>query len=98
MKKRYNYRTFNYIIDLNERGYFHAHIENSESENIVFSFSNENEEEDENGNTIMVYGSLWLIEDGFINNIEDLRGIKKYLVNQKIMTNLDELVLVGSIR
>jgi hypothetical protein len=60
-------------IDLDERGWFKAHVEN-QSGKMVFEFSNEDEETgwpSEDG--------LWLVEDGFMRHGRDADGLLNYL-------------------
>jgi hypothetical protein len=65
---------FYYIIDLNERGSFRAHVEDS-SDNIIFEISNDDSED----------GSLWIVEDGFMKHIDDVAGLEEYLKELEII-------------
>ena len=61
------------VVDLDERGWFKAHVENRNGK-TVFQFSNEDEETgwpSEHG--------LWLVEDGFMRHGRDTDGLLKYL-------------------
>ena len=61
------------VIDLDERGWFKAHVENRNGK-TVFEFSNEDEEAgwpNERG--------LWLVEDGFMRHGRDIAGLLDYL-------------------
>ncbi|GIK44953.1 MAG: hypothetical protein BroJett012_08560 [Betaproteobacteria bacterium] len=60
-----------YVIDLDERGLFKAHVENQNGKEI-FSLSNE----DEGG---WPGGDLDLIEDGYMRHARDVRGLHEYL-------------------
>lgn len=73
---------YRYVIDLNERGIFQAHVEHEDGE-IVFKFSNleDGEEQEE----------LWIVADGFMENIEDLSGLHKCLIDLGIIPELSDL-------
>ncbi|MDK9702481.1 MAG: hypothetical protein OEL20_05025 [Sulfuritalea sp.] len=61
------------VVDLDERGSFCAHVENTNGK-TVFQFSNEDEETgwpSEEG--------LWLVEDGFMKHARDIDGLHDYL-------------------
>lgn len=61
------------IVDLDERGWFKAHVENQNGKTI-YRFSNEDEETgwpSEDG--------LWIVEDGFMRHGRDSHGLLKYL-------------------
>ena len=60
------------VVDLDERGWFKAHVENQNGK-AVFQFSNEDETgwPSEDG--------LWLIEDGFMRHGRDSDGLLNYL-------------------
>jgi hypothetical protein len=90
MRKQYDY-----IIDLNERGYFNAHVENSKTGKVVTSFSNENERIDDEGNIYTEYGEIWLVEDGYMKNINDVNGLYEYLVEMEVIEKDAELNFVG---
>ncbi len=59
------------IVDLDERGWFKAHVENQNGKTI-FEFSNE-----ETGWPSK--DGLWLIEDGFMRHGRDIHGLLEYL-------------------
>lgn len=61
------------VIDLDERGWFKAHVENQNGK-TVFQFSNEDEET----GWPSEYG-LWLVEDGFMRHGRDTDGLLTYL-------------------
>lgn len=79
---------YKYMIDLNERGSFRAHVEDPDG-NSVFTFSNE-EKDEETGQ--ISEGPLWLVEDGFMKNISDLAGLKEYCVEHDFMPEKSKLV------
>ena len=60
-----------YVVDLNERGWFKAYVENQNGKEI-FSLSNE----DEGG---WPGGNLDLVEDGYMRHARDVRGLHEYL-------------------
>lgn len=60
------------VVDLDERGWFKAHVE-SQNGKTVFQFSNE----DETGWPSQ--DGLWLIEDGFMRHGRDTDGLLSYL-------------------
>lgn len=60
-----------YVIDLDERGLFKAHVENQNGKEI-FTLSNE----DEGG---WPGGNLGLVEDGYMRHAHDVRGLHEYL-------------------
>ena len=57
-----------YIVDLDERGYYNAHVED-EFDNIVYEISNEYYNEELNQTW---YGPIWLIEDGYMKDTYDI--------------------------
>ncbi len=75
---------FNYVIDLDERGSFSAHVEDQAGKS-VFSFNNEVEMWDEETEEwYHIDGELWLVEDGFMNNIHDVDGLCEYLIQMGV--------------
>ena len=78
---------YNYIVDLDERGMFHAHVED-ENENIVYSISNENPVyDDETGEEIgSEYGVLQPVQDGFMKHSEDVDGLESYLIDMGVIS------------
>jgi len=68
---------YTYVIDLNERGRFLAHVDN-DRERTVFTLSNEDGQES-------CGGALWMIEDGFMRHIHDVEGLEQYLKSIGIM-------------
>jgi hypothetical protein len=71
---------YQYIIDLNERGYFQAHVEDP-SGKVVFEMSNE--EIDAEGN--ITYGEVWLTEAGYMKHITDVDGLEVYLKQMEVI-------------
>lgn len=69
-----------YVIDLDERGYFNAHVENSNGK-LIYDLSNENESED----GCVIYGELWLVEAGYMNHCKDVSGLHAYLKEMGIV-------------
>lgn len=74
-----NFREYFYIIDLDERGEFRAHVEEKHTGKIVFSFSS-----DENG--------LEIVQDGFMKHTEDTDGLELYLKDLKIIPEFSAIV------
>ena len=75
-----------YVIDLDERGYFSAHVTDAKTEQkIIFQFNNYDSEN----------GELWLVEDGFIKHTEDVNGLFHYLVDMDILDSDDKLMFRG---
>lgn len=60
-----------YVVDLDERGWFKAHVENENGKDI-FTLSNE----DEGG---WPGGDLDLVVDGYMRHARDVRGLHDYL-------------------
>jgi hypothetical protein len=85
-----NYKPiYSYVIDLNERGSFRAHVEDYKGE-TVYEVSNENlkdaeEEEYEDG-------ELWLVADGFMRHAEDVAGLSRYLQDMGTIPKGSEIV------
>ena len=67
-------RIFGWIIDLNERRCFRAHVEDADG-SIVFFCSNEDVDEDDN----VAFGELWLTVDGFMRHTKDVARLTEYL-------------------
>lgn len=72
---------FYYVIDLNERGSFQAHVENNSGDEIWSVDESEME---------------MLIEDGFLKNTHDVDGIKTYLLQQGLLPEDVELEIVDN--
>ena len=68
------------VVDLDERGWFKAHVENSNGRS-VFQFSNERDD-----GSPMKESGLWLVEDGFMRHGRDTDGLLKYLRSMQIAT------------
>lgn len=67
-------KRFFYVVDMNERGTFSCHVENSNGK-IVWSASTDDSED----------GQFWPVEDGFMDNTEDTIGLEKYLKSIHLM-------------
>jgi len=80
-----------YIIDLNERDYFNAHVEEEKTGKLVFDFSNETM--DEEGNTS--FNEISMIEDGFMKHIKDTDSLQDYLVEMKVIPEDSTIKFVG---
>jgi len=80
-------QTYHFIIDLNERGIFKAHVEHSETGDVIFDITNE----DEDGNT----EPLWIVEDGFMKNAQDMSGLETYLNDIGLIGSIDEIIYKG---
>jgi hypothetical protein len=80
-----------YLIDLDERGSFRAHVEDAKTGKVVFQFSNEEEEEvldDEGEPTGEVHtfdGEISMVRDGYMKHGEDIVGLEEYLIDMKII-------------
>ena len=62
-------RCYGWVIDLDERGIFRAHLEN-ESGRTLFSLDNESSPD----------GAVDLVTDGFLRHGRDTEGLREYLV------------------
>ena len=80
-----------YVIDLNERSYYNAHVED-EKGNIIEDITNEfyDEETEEYS-----YPGVWLVEDGYMKNLQDMDGLFKFLVSTGQLNSDDELIFRG---
>jgi hypothetical protein len=68
-------------VDLDERGMFHAHVEDEDG-TVVFELSNENEVLNNQGQvTGREYGALWLVEAGYMKHRTDVDGLQGYLIH-----------------
>jgi len=90
-----NIYDYEYRIDLNERGYYNAHVEETKTGKIIFTVSNEQEYEDENGDIVIEYGNISLVEDGYMKHGEDMRGLENYLTDMKIIPEYSNIKFVG---
>lgn len=79
--------TYYYVVDLDERGIYKSHVEHSETGKVIFELSNE----DEDGND----EPLWIIEDGFMKNIQDMDGLHDCLCGNDILNPEDEIIYKG---
>jgi hypothetical protein len=73
--------TFEYYINLDERGSFYADVRNEQG-NTVFEIHSDDEEN----------GAIWLIDAGYMRHTEDLQGLADYLIQAGIMRKDDKLV------
>lgn len=73
---------FVYVIDLDERGSFRAHVEDSAG-NTVFEIA---------AGTELEEGESSIFEDGFMKHNGDIRGLEKHLKDLQIITPEDWLV------
>ena len=71
-------RVFGWVIDLDERGSFRAHVEDAGG-SAVFRCSNEESED----------GDLWLLVDGFMRNTDDTDGLSRYLRSVGLIGPMD---------
>jgi len=78
---------YHYRIDLNERGQFRAHVEHSKTGKIIFELDNE----DEDGNC----GPLWIVEDGFMEDVKDMPGLGFYLFDLGLIGQNDPIIYKG---
>lgn len=78
---------YHYIVDLWERGQFRAHVEHSETREIVYQLNNEDEE----GNT----GPLWIVEDGFMKHVKDMEGLTSYLAGSGFIEDDSRIIYKG---
>lgn len=76
-------RIFSWVIDLDERGYFRAHVEDAGG-SVVFSCSNDDAEYED--------GELWLTADGFMRHKEDTDGLEGYLRSVGAIGELDRVL------
>jgi hypothetical protein len=72
-------RQFGYITDLDERGEYRAHVMNMATDEIVMAIQNDED------------GALWLVEDGFMRNIDDMAGLFCYMVDIGLARAGDDL-------
>lgn len=80
-------QTYHFVIDLNERGTFKAHVENAKTGEVIYELTNE----DEDGNT----EPLWIIEDGFMDNIKDMNGLEGYLIGMGFLKDGSRIIYKG---
>jgi hypothetical protein len=77
-------KTYEFIVDLDERGIFSCHVDDPEGKD-VWSASTEDE----------VEGEFWPVRDGFMKHTEDMKGLENYLKSMKIMPKDAVLKYVG---
>jgi hypothetical protein len=73
---------FRYIIDLNERGSFRAHVEDKEGNDVFTILAGNELGEDETS----------IFDEGYMKNINDVGGLEDYLKQLNIMGQDDKLV------
>jgi hypothetical protein len=86
---------YEYHIDLNERGYYNAHVEEAESGKIICEINNEQTYEDENGDLITEYGEITLVQDGYMKHGEDMTGLENYLIEMEVIPKYSRIKFVG---
>jgi len=76
-----------YLIDLDERGSFRAHVEDAKTGKVIFQFSNEEEVLDDEGEPTgeTEEGEIGLVRDGYMKHGEDIAGLEEYLIDMKII-------------
>lgn len=79
-------RIYAWVIDLNERGYFSAHVEDAGGAVVIAC---NNEEHDDEGNVEL--GELWLTVDGFMRHIDDTAGMTDYLRSMGVIGAIDSV-------
>ena len=72
--------TYEYFINLDERGEFYADVRNPSGETI-WELKSDAET-----------GEIWMLEDGFMENIDDLSGLHSYLLDGGLIKIEDDLV------
>jgi hypothetical protein len=77
-----NQQNYNYIVDLDERGDFSAHVETAKGK-IIFEMSTDQD------------GFLDLVEDGYIKHARDMQGLKSYLVDSGMIPEESQLKYIG---
>ncbi len=75
-------KSYTYVIDLNERGEFRAHVDDPDGDTVFIITS-----EDSTG------GELWIIEDGYMKHVKDIDGLREYLIELGVMSENDDLSL-----
>ena len=63
-----------FIVDLDERGTFRAHVDEYATGREVFEIDTDEEE-----------GQNWLVDAGYMKHNEDLDGLRDYLIEMKII-------------
>lgn len=72
--------TFEYYINLNERGSFYADVRN-ESGETVYEIHSDDET-----------GEIMQIESGYMRNVDDIQGLADYLKTAGFMGKQDSLI------
>jgi hypothetical protein len=76
-----NNQQYNYIVDLDERGEFSAHVETKQGK-IIFNLHTDQD------------GFLDLVEDGYMRNTKDTQGLKSYLVDMGMIPEESQLKFI----
>lgn len=74
--------TYLYIIDLDERGAFRAHVEHAQTGEVVYNIYGGDELEPDETN---------IVDDGYMRNYNDIDGLTNYLKMAGIMSANDTL-------
>lgn len=80
-----------YVVDLDERGSFKAHVEDSNGKEI-YTLSNEEQDEDGSVNC----GGLWLVAAGYMKHSKDSSGLHEYLIEMGVVLPYSTLHLVDA--
>ncbi|WP_199032193.1 hypothetical protein [Ralstonia sp. ASV6] len=72
-------RTYGYIVNLDERGEFYADVRQEDGESI-FEVRTEDD------------GTCDLVQDGFMDNVRDVKGLANHLREQGLMAKSDRLL------
>lgn len=77
-------KTYYYIVDLDERGVYKCHVENSKGEEI-WGVSTEDSED----------GLFWPVEDGFMKSVKDMDGLAGYLIEMGFICDGGKIIYKG---
>lgn len=73
------------VVDLDERGYFCAHVENAKGRTL-FEFDNDDETSD---------GGLWLVDMGYMRHARDAAGLLDYMRSAGIVGANSSMTVQG---
>ncbi|HEU0198308.1 MAG TPA: hypothetical protein VFQ88_14000 [Nevskiaceae bacterium] len=76
---------FNYVVDLDERGSYRAHVEDPSGNSVLPILA---------GNELQP-GETSIFEDGFMQNGKDMNGLADYLVSLDVIHPGDTVRYVG---
>jgi len=76
-------KTYHYIVDLNERGIYKAHVEDADSFKIIWVASNQDD------------GEFWPVRDGFMKHCQDMIGLWAYLQESSLIPFKSKLIYKG---